>query len=65
MATITIDLPENQAKKLQELAQAAGTTPEALVLAGVEEWLTRPEAEFSEVAAYVLRKNAELYRRLA
>ncbi len=65
MTDITISLPEEQARKLQELAQAAGTTPEELLREGVEEWLSQPQREFSEAAAYVLQKNAELYRRLA
>jgi predicted transcriptional regulator len=65
MTTITIALPEEQALKLQELAQAAGTTPDELLRASVEEWLSRPKRDFSEAAAYVLHKNAELYRRLA
>ena len=57
MATITISLPEEQARRLQELAQAAGTTP--------EEWLSQPQRDFAEAAAYVLQKKVELYRRLA
>jgi hypothetical protein len=65
MTTITITLAEEQALKLQEMAQAAGTTPDELLRASVEEWLARPQRDFSEAAAYVLEKNAELYRRLA
>jgi antitoxin FitA len=65
MTRITIALPEEQALKLQELAQAAGTSPEELLRAGVEEWLSRPSRDFAEAANYVLQKNAELYRRLA
>jgi predicted transcriptional regulator len=65
MTTITITLPEEQARKLQELAEAAGTSPEELLRAGVEEWLSPPRRDFSEAAAYVLHKNAALYRRLA
>ena len=63
--TITIELPEEQAHRLQELAQAAGTSPEALVSDVVQEWLARHQRVFADAAAYVLRKNAELYRRLA
>jgi hypothetical protein len=65
MTTISIALPEEQAVKLQEMAQAVGTSPEELLRAGVEEWLSRPSRDFSEAANYVLQKNAELYRRLA
>lgn len=65
MATYTIVLPEEQAGKLQELAQEAGISPEELLRASVREWLAHPKQDFAEAAAYVLQKNAELYRRLA
>ena len=65
MTSITISLSEEQASRLKELAHAAGVSPEELLHAGVEEWLSRPTEDFAAAAAYVLRKNAELYRRLA
>ncbi|MGZ3489070.1 MAG: ribbon-helix-helix protein, CopG family [Isosphaeraceae bacterium] len=65
MNAFTIALPEEQAHRLRELAREAGISPEQLLSAGVEEWLTRPGRDFAEAAAYVLQKNRELYRRLA
>ncbi len=65
MASITIDLPDSQFQKLQDLARAYGIPADALVRATVEDWLSSPQAEFTEAAEYVLQKNAELYRRLA
>jgi antitoxin FitA len=65
MTTITIALPDEQALKLKEMAAEAGVTPEELLRAGVEEWLGRARNDFAEAAAYILAKNAELYRRLA
>ncbi len=65
MTTITITLPEERAVKLKELAEGMGIAPEELLRARVEEWLSRPEPDFASAAAYVLKKNAELYRRLA
>ncbi len=65
MTTYTIALPDEKARRLQEIAIAAGITPEELLRAGVEEWLARPGNDFAEAAAYVLKKNDELYRRLA
>jgi hypothetical protein len=65
MTTLTITLSDQSLNRLKELAGAANLTPEELVQARVEEWLGRPEDEFARAAAYVLRKNAELYRRLA
>ena len=54
MTTLTIPLAEEQLRRLQELARAV-----------VEEWLSRPDANFARAAEYVLNKNRELYRRLA
>ncbi len=65
MATITIALPDEILRRLQVLAREANTTPEELVRASVEEWITRRGADFTRAAEYALRKNAELYRRLA
>jgi predicted transcriptional regulator len=65
MSTFTIELPEEQARRLRELAQEAGIPPERLLRAGLEEWLSRPNTKFAEAADYVLSKNRELYRRLA
>lgn len=65
MAAFTIALTEDRALKLQELARQAGTTPEELLRQSVEEWLFRPREDFAQAAAYVLKKNSDLYRRLA
>lgn len=65
MTTITITLADQRALKLKELAEEMGVAPEELLRARVEEWLSRPEPNFAEAAAYVLKKNADLYRRLA
>jgi len=64
MSYLTISLPEHRMSKLKEMAAGLGTTPEELVLASVEDLLGRPE-EFREAIDYVLKKNEELYRRLA
>lgn len=65
MTTFSIELPDDQAERLRDLAVEAGVTPEELLGAGVREWLFRPDKNFTDAASYVLRKNAELYRRLA
>ena len=61
----TVVLPEEKARRLRELAREAGVSPEHLLRVGVEEWLSYPDRDFAEAAAYVLHKNRELYRRLA
>ncbi len=65
MASITIDLPDGQFQKLQELARVHGISAEALLRASIEDWLSVPKEDFTQVAEYVLKKNSELYRRLA
>jgi len=64
MSNITISLPEDTMSKLKQMAAGLGTTPEELLRASVEDLLGRPE-EFQETVDYVLKKNEELYRRLA
>jgi len=65
MTTITISLPDDRLLKLKEAAAHLGVEPEELVRVSIEELLTRPEEDFNRAVDYVLRKNAELYRRLA
>lgn len=65
MTTITISLPDDRLQKLREIATRLSVAPEELVRASIEELLNRPEEEFQQALAYVLNKNAELYRRLA
>ncbi len=65
MTTITIELPSERLQKLQEMALKFGVSMEELVRASVEDMLTQPEEQFRKAAQYVLKKNAELYRRLA
>jgi hypothetical protein len=65
MNTITITLPDDHLLKLRETATHLNVSPEELVRVSIEELLTRPEEAFQRAVDYVLKKNAELYRRLA
>ena len=65
MTTITIALPDDRLQKLKEAATQLNVSPEELVRVSIEELLTRPEDTFLRTADYVLKKNDELYRRLA
>jgi antitoxin FitA len=65
MASITIDIPDSNLQKLQDLADAHGISSEVLLRASIDNWLNLPQSEFVDAANYVLKKNAELYRRLA
>ena len=65
MASITIDLTDDQLRELQETAARFGVPPEDLVRARIEDMLTGRESNFERLTEYVLKKNAELYQRLA
>lgn len=65
VASITIDLPDSQFQKLQDLARVHGIAIEVLLKASLEDWLNLQKDDFVNVADQVLMKNAELYRRLA
>ncbi len=65
MDAITISLSNDWLVKLQEMAERHGVTPEELARVGIEELLARPEEEFQRAVDLVIKKNAELYRRLA
>lgn len=65
MTTITITLPDDSLLKLKEQAIRFNISPEELVRVSIEELLSRPDEAFQRAVNYVLKKNAELYRRLA
>ncbi|MCW3052973.1 MAG: hypothetical protein JWN14_2143 [Chthonomonadales bacterium] len=65
MTTLTISLSDEPMLRLKELAIEAGVDPEELLHASVVEWLARPKDDFAQAAAYILKKNSELYQRLA
>lgn len=65
MNAITVTLSDNRLAQLQEMATRFQVSPEELVRVGVEELLAQPDDVFQQVVAAVLKKNAELYRRLA
>jgi antitoxin FitA len=65
MASITIDIADDRLKKLHQLAQERGMSPEALLQTSVDKLLSDAKTELTQAANHVLQKNAELYRRLA
>ena len=65
MQKLEVELADKTATKLQEAAQKLGITPESLAQLGVEEILARFDRDFLAATSYVLKKNSELYRRLA
>jgi predicted transcriptional regulator len=65
MSSITINLPDEHLLKLSEIAARLKVSPEDLARMSIEELIAQPEESFEHAADYVLKKNAELYRRLA
>ena len=65
MTMITIPLSEERLAQLRVRAEQVGLAPEEFLRQRVEELLAQPDEQLRQAAAYVLQKNAELYRRLA
>lgn len=64
MSTLTFQLTEVQADRLAAAAREVGVPVEELLRKLTDEFLERKNS-FDDAAKYVLKKNAELYRRLA
>lgn len=64
MSSLTFQLPEEKADRLTQAAKEMGVPVEDLLQRITDDFLNRNES-FEAAAKYVLRKNAELYRRLA
>jgi len=62
---ITVDVPDGQVRRLEEAARRLKVSPEALAAAAVQDMVTQGDADFAKVAERVLKKNGDLYRRLA
>ncbi len=65
MEHLTISLPEEVATQLKDASKKIGIKPEDLMLVSLQEKLANLDSEFTDAMKYVLKKNAELYKRLA
>ena len=65
MSLITINLQDEQVVRLQEIANRLGISVEDLARMSIVELLAAPDERFEQAADYVLKKNEDLYRRLA
>jgi predicted transcriptional regulator len=63
--TLSIRLPEEAERRLQEAAKRLNVPVADLAAAALQDFVTGPTDEFDDVARRVLEKNKELYRRLA
>lgn len=62
---ISLNLDDEQSRRLEERAQELGVDPRELARAAVNDLLARPADDFTRAAKAVLEKNRELYRRLS
>ena len=65
MSRLTINLPEEQIKQIQQIAQKLGLSTEELLKLKINDWLTETKPDFNQASNYVLKKNSELYKRLS
>ncbi len=63
--SISVQLDDEQSKRLEERARELGVDPRDLAKAAVNDLLTRPADDFDRAASFILEKNRELYRRLS
>lgn len=64
MPTVSVDLEDAQFLALSEQARVRGVSVDELVRENIDEFLQRQTA-FQNAAQKVLKKNVELYQRLA
>jgi hypothetical protein len=62
---VAFELPAAQAERLRREAERLGVSPSDLARAALTDLLADRDEDFRAAAERVLRKNAELYRRLA
>ena len=65
MTSITINLQDEQVVRLKEVASRLGISVEDIARVSIEELLVARDEEFEPAADYLLKKNEDLYRRLA
>lgn len=62
---ISVEVNGAQERQLNEAARKLNVRPEELASAAVQDLLAQAEVDFQRAADRVVRKNRELYRRLA
>ena len=63
--TITLQLDEEQSRRLVEVARELKVDPSDLAMAAITDLVSRSADDFDFAARRVLEKNRELYRRLS
>lgn len=62
---ISIELSKEEANALLEAAERLGVSPQELARTTIADVLSHPGMDFEAAKEYVLKKNEELFRRLA
>ena len=63
--TISLQLDDEQSRRVVEVAGELHVDPAELARAAISELVSRPTADFDAAARHVLEKNRELHRRLS
>ncbi len=63
--SISLQLDEEQSKRLEQRAKELGVDARDLAKAAVNDLLAKTDDDFTRAATRVLEKNKELYRRLS
>jgi hypothetical protein len=62
---IHLEFDDQQMERLQATAARLNVSVSELAKAAINDLLAKPDSDFERAAAHVLKKNAELYKRLA
>jgi hypothetical protein len=65
MTTMTLQLDDAKAEAFREKAHRIGREPGQLLAEFIDDLINQPNPDFEEAVEHVLKKNRELYRRLA
>ena len=65
MKTLTIELSDETAGRLETLADQLGMSLEEVAQVSIDDQLKRLGQEYEEAAEEILSKNTELYQRLS
>ena len=63
--SISLQLSDEESRRLEEVAHELNVDPKELALAAIHDLVSRPSDDFDRAARHVLEKNRELYRRLS
>lgn len=65
MTTLTLELTDEQMRQLAQEAKRLNMTPQQLVTQSVEDRLSGRKRYVTQAIKRIIKKNEELYRRLA